>query len=314
MPDDLAYTYAETLEELTRLKRIQRAEGDLLYFAWEYFSETRNPGNPGNWDGFDLATLDEAPEFHRDICVEMDEVSHVRRNDKTAVAAPRAHAKSSYLSKGYPIREIVYRLRKYIIIISETPNVSTANMEWIRNQLKFNDKLRADFGGLLSPSDQSNIKDNGEEFIAWHERDKKKHMVSLVQASSTGQRLRGRNWNGTRPDLIICDDLEDEKTNAGTPEQRKKLREWFSAVVMPLGDPKGEKTAYVYMGTTVHHDALLMRILYQRSDFKTQVYRAIIEPPINGDLWEECREIYQDRKNPNRKDEARHSLRKTKKR
>ncbi|MDT2287316.1 hypothetical protein P7H17_16540 [Paenibacillus larvae] len=23
--------------------------------------------------------------------------------------------------------------------------------------------------------------------------------------------LRGRNWNGVRPDLVICDDLEDKR-------------------------------------------------------------------------------------------------------
>ncbi|MGM7681786.1 hypothetical protein ACSVDA_06480 [Cytobacillus sp. Hm23] len=60
---------------------------------------------------------------------------------------------------------------------------------------------------------------------------------------------------------------------------------------MPLGDPKGELTAYVYMGTTVHHDALLMNILHKRSDFRTKIYRAMIEQPKNTALWEQCREI-----------------------
>ncbi|MDT2262375.1 hypothetical protein P7H12_00105 [Paenibacillus larvae] len=44
----------EYLTELERLERIHRGERNLLYFAWEYFSETRNPGNPGNWDSFEL--------------------------------------------------------------------------------------------------------------------------------------------------------------------------------------------------------------------------------------------------------------------
>lgn len=309
MPDEIAIDFAELLDERDRLRRIHRAESDLLYFAYEYFGDDLNPDNDGNWIpkyGDNTANVvSHAPDFHAEICEIMNEVSHVKRNDKVAVAAPRSHAKSSYLSKAYPIHEVVYRLRKYIIIISETPKVATANMEWISEQLKHNEKLRKDFGPLLSPKDQANIKDNNEEFIAWYEdKDGRRRQIALVQAASTGQALRGRNWNGHRPDLIICDDLEDAKTNAATPEQRAKLRDWFSQVVIPLGDPKGEKTAYIVMGTTVAPDSLLMNILYNRSDFRTSVYRAIISHPEREDLWDECRKLYVDRNDPNRREKA----------
>lgn len=294
----------------SRLERVRRCEGDLLEFSLEYFSEARNPGNDGNWEGFDITDASEAPDFHKEIAEIIDDVSTVHTNDKVAVAAPRSHAKSTYLSKASPIREVVYRLRKYIIIISETPTVSKANMEWIRNQLKYNAKLRADFGPLLSPKDQANIRDNGEGFIAWHpdpDNPEVRKQIALVEAASTGQALRGRNWNGTRPDLIILDDLEDARPggNASTPEQRRALKDWFAQTVMALGDPKGKRTAFIYMGTTVHYDSLLMDVLHRRSDFKPKVYRAIIEQPERQDLWEQCRLIYIDRENPNRLDDAR---------
>jgi len=294
----------------SRLERVRRCEGDLLEFSLEYFSEARNPGNDGNWEGFDIVDADQAADFHKEIAEIIDDVSTVHTNDKVAVAAPRSHAKSTYLSKASPIREVVYRLRKYIIIISETPTVSKANMEWIRNQLKYNRKLREDFGPLLSPKDQANIRDNGEGFIAWHpdpDNPEVRKQIALVEAASTGQALRGRNWNGSRPDLIILDDLEDARPggNASTPEQRRALKDWFSQTVMALGDPKGKRTAFIYMGTTVHYDSLLMDVLHRRSDFKSKVYRAIIEQPERQDLWEECRLIYIDRENPNRLDDAR---------
>jgi predicted phage terminase large subunit-like protein len=232
----------------------------------------------------------------------MNVVSTEQVNAKVAAAAPRSHAKSTYLSKAFPVSEIVYRKRRYTIILSETPAVSKANMEWIRNQLKYNAKLRADFGPLLSPKDQANITDNSEAFIAWYQDGESRRQIALVEAASTGQALRGRNWNGTRPDLIVCDDLEDARPggNASTPEQRSKLRDWFSQTVMPLGDPKGKRTAFVYMGTTVHFEALLIQVLYNRSDFTSKVYRAIIDQPERLDLWEQCRLIYVDRENPNR--------------
>ena len=292
-----------------KLERVRRCEGNLLEFAIEYFGDARNPGNSGNWEGFDVASVDEAADFHREITDIMNEVSMRERNAKVAVAAPRSHAKSSYLSKAFPVHEVVYRLRKYIIIISETPKVAQSNMEWIRNQLKYNRKLREDFGPLLSPKDQANIRDNSDGFIAWHpDPDDPDYRVqlALVEAASTGQALRGRNWDGSRPDLIILDDLEDARPggNASTPEQRQALKDWFAQTVMALGDPKGKRTAFVYMGTTVHYDSLLMDVLYRRSDFRTRVYRAIIKEPERQDLWEQCREIYQNRENPNRLEDA----------
>lgn len=294
LDDEQLVELNDLYDEKERLERIHRCENDTLAFSIEYFSEAQNEGNSGNWDGFDISSTAEAARFHREINEIMSDVSSKNRNAKTAVAAPRSHAKSTYLSKGFPLHQICYRLRAYIIIISETPTVSGPNLEWISNQLKFNEKLRADFGPLLSPNKQENVKDNQDEFVAWEVEGEKHRQIAKVQAASTGQALRGRNWDGKRPDLIICDDLEDAKTNAATPEQRAKLREWFNSVVVPLGDPKGEKTAIVYMGTTVHYDALLMHILYKRSDFKSKVYRAIISQPVNADLWDECQRIYQN--------------------
>lgn len=295
-----------SIDEYARLTRINEGETDLIAFALEYFSETKNPGNAGNWDGFDIEDVAQAPEFHREIAGIMDNVSIVEVNAKVAVAAPRSHAKSTYLSKAFPLREIVYRKRKYEIIISETPAVSSGNLDWIATQLKHNEKLRRDFGPLLSPKQQENPKDNSTEFIAWEPQENGiPRLLTKVEAASTGQALRGRNWNGVRPDLIVCDDLEDIKSNAATPELRKKMRDWFAQTVVPLGDPKGKRTAFVYMGTTVHHEALLVHVLNRRSDFKSRVYRAIIEWPERMDLWEACRLVYVDRDNPNRAQDAR---------
>lgn len=294
------------MDELDRLERIHRCDGDLLAFSLEYFSDAKNADNDGNWDGFDITKVEQAPEFHREIADIMNDVSLNETNAKIAVAAPRGHAKSTYLSKAFPLSELLYRKRKYVLMISETPKVALANLDWIRGQLKYNAKLRADFGELLSPRDQANIRDNNEGFIAYEMRGDVKRPVALLESASTGGAIRGRNWNGYRPDLIVMDDLEDARAggNASTVEQRQALRDWFSQSVIPLGDPKGKRTAYVYMGTTVHADSLLMNVLYRRSDFKTRLYRAIISQPKRMDLWERCREIYVDRDNPNRAADA----------
>lgn len=290
-----AIEMSQVAKEVRRLKRVHRSEVDLAYFTWEYFSEAGNPDNKaGNLDGFDLKSPDEFADFHLEICDIMNHVSLVEKNAKICVAAPRGHAKSTYLSKSFPCREVVFRNRKYIIAISETPNVSTKNLDWLKTQLKYNEKLRNDFGPLLHPKEQKNKQDNSTSFIAREDTGDTPNLLTLVEAYSTGQAIRGANWNGHRPDLIICDDLEDEDSNAGTPEQREKLKNWFAGKVEYLGDPSGKKTAMVYMGTTVHPECLLMDILYKRPDFKTKIYRALINPPERQDLWAECESIYKD--------------------
>lgn len=297
------------IDEFRRLNTIHRGEYDLLFFSYCYFGENLNRDNNGNWipefdeSGLDLkdspeSILEYAPEFHNEICDIMNVVSTKEVNRRIAVAAPRSHAKSSFLSKAFPIHEIVYRKRKYIILISETPSVSSANLEWIKVQLQSNEKLRRDFGPLLHIKQQMNPKDNSAEFIAWEDLGEgKQKQLTLVQAASSGQALRGRNWNGNRPDLIVCDDLED-KRNTNTEQLRQELKDWFRQVVIPLGDPEGKKTAIVFMGTTVHHDSLLIDVMTRRSDFEAKRYQAIIEWPKRMDLWEQCRQMYTNREDP----------------
>ena len=228
----------------------------------------------------------------------MNVVSTEELNKRVVVAAPRSHAKSSFLSKAFPIHELVYRKRKYIMLISETPSVASANLDWLKIQLTGNEKLSRDFGRLLSAKQQMNPKDNQSEFIAWEDLGEgRQKLLTLVQAASSGQALRGRNWNGTRPDLIICDDVDSEKNN-NTEELREDLKSWFRQVVVPLGDPEGKKTAIVFMGTTVHHDSLLINVMKHRADFESRRYQAIIKPPLREDLWEECRKLYTDRDDP----------------
>jgi predicted phage terminase large subunit-like protein len=53
------------------------------------------------------------------------------------------------------------------------------------------------------------------------------------------------------------------------------------------------------MGTTVHHDSLLIDVMNNRSDFEKRRYQAIIKWPERMDLWEQCRQIYQNREDPN---------------
>lgn len=279
------------MKELAKLKRIQRGRYDLLFFMYEYFSDERNPENESNLIPAGVTIFD-APDFHKELCDLLAEIATINPTKRVCWSCPRGHAKSAYLSNMFPVHAIVYGLRKYILILSETESMSQSFMQWISDQLKFNKKLREDFGELLSPKKSANFKDNLEAFETYNR--------VYVQAGSIQKQLRGSRYKNTRPDLIICDDLESSK-NTNTKELREKNLHWFNTVVVPLGDP--DRTGIIYMGTMVHGSGLLADIL-KRGDYESRVYSAIVSYPERLDLWEQFEEIYRDQENENRLEDA----------
>lgn len=278
-------------DELQALKRIDRSEKDILYFAYEYFSENKNPDNQGNLIPIGV-NIEHAPDFHRELTDILDEVSNVDVGKRIAWSAPRGHAKSAYLSNIFPLHQCLYRKRHYILIISETDAAAKKFVEWVADELKHNQKLRQDYGELLSPHRGQNEKDNQESFLTSE--------GTLVEASSIGKQLRGKRNGSHRPDLVICDDLESDK-NTNTKELIEKNIDWFDKVVIPIGDPK--RTAFVYIGTTVVAEGLLQHVM-RKADFHSKRFAAIVNEPERGDLWDEFETILRNVENPNRLNDA----------
>ncbi|MFL1672188.1 phage terminase large subunit [Paenibacillus dendritiformis] len=273
----------EDIAELKRLTRIHRAEVDMLYFFYEYFSEARNPGNPDNLVPTKDVDMGDAPDFHRKLSRILDSVSNVNRTARIAWAASRGHAKSAYLSNAFPVHEIAYRKRRMILIISETNAGSKKFIKWVAGQLKYNAKLREDFGELLYEKKTMNEKDSEEAFLTTS--------GAKMEATSLGMQIRGFRNGAQRPDLILLDDLESRDSN-NTPELRQKAKDWLNQDLMPAYDPT--QTAIIFMGTLVHHDSLLNYVLKERKDFVKNSFPAIIKQPERTDLWAEFERIYKE--------------------
>lgn len=278
------------LEQVARQYRKLKARYDVLYFAYEYFSDDRNPQNENNLIPLGV-TYSTAPAFHQYLCNKLNELES-KPTKKIGWSVPRGHGKSAYLSNVFPVHQICYKKRNYIIIVSETEKMAQKFVEWIADQLKFNQKLREDFGELLSPQKQRNDMDNLEGFVAYN--------GCKVQSASIGKQLRGARHGAYRPDLVILDDLESSK-NTNTRELRDKNFNWFNSVIMPIGDIT--KTSFIYMGTLVHGQGLLPAVL-SRSDFDSKIYSAIVSEPIHREGWEHIENILRDTENPNREVEA----------
>lgn len=272
------------VKELERLNRINRAEHDTAYFVYAYLSDDVNPENEDNIirhseDGVLHDPFEKIPPIHREFFGLCDYVNHKKQNARLAIAAARGHSKSGVFSNAFPLHQIVFRKRKFIIMVTETDSLSKKLIGWVNNQLKLNQLLREDFGELLSERQSMNEKDNEEAFIT--------STGVLVEASSSGKRLRGSRYGARRPDLVIVDDASSEM-NENTQEAREKMIQWFNKQVMPIGS---KITAYVLVGTMVSATGLLNHVL-KRKDFKSSFHGAIISEPNHPEMWEKYNELY----------------------
>lgn len=287
---DSALEHRANAEQIKKEYRVLRSEYDVLYFAYEYFSYDKNPENENNLIPEGI-TYDDAPDFHKELCSKLNELNETPTK-KIAWSCPRGHGKSAYLSNIFPTHQTIFKKRHYILIVSETEKMAQRFVEWVSDQLKFNEKLRADFGEILSPKKMINESDNLEGFITFNN--------VKVQSASIGKQLRGARHGAFRPDLVILDDLESAK-NTNTKELREKNLHWYNSVIVPIGDVK--RTSFIYMGTLVHGSGLLPDVL-KRSDYDGKIYSAIVSEPVHPEMWEHVENILRDVDNPNRLEEA----------
>lgn len=269
------------LDELERVGRIHRGERDVLYFGMEYAGEDRNPGNGDNLIPAGI-NVKNAADFHKELCELLNDVVSEKVTSNIAWAVPRGHAKTAWLSNIFLAHQIVYRRKQYVVLISDTTDVAGDFIGWTRFQLKFNEKLRSDFGELLDVRPSRNEVDNKYEFITTTN--------SKVEAKGLNTQMRGLRHGSTRPDLFILDDLES-KESTNTPEQVGKSKAWFNEEAMNAMSKGG---MVIYLGTILVYDSLLDYVIRERKDFRSRKFAAVKEYAERDDLWDEWLRIYRE--------------------
>lgn len=194
------------------------------------------------------------PEFHRE-CWEM----YCSPARQVAIAAPRGHAKSTALTDAFILATVLFRVEVYIVLVSATEELAIEQMTGIKTHLTENDELREEFGvkRLIVDSKTDIIVEMADG-----------HQFRII-AKGAGQRIRGRRWNGKRPGLIVCDDIEDDET-VENRDSRKKFRNWFFRALKPLLRKGGKVRMH---GTILHEDALLARLMRDRT-WRSRTYKA----------------------------------------
>lgn len=85
-----------------------------------------------------------------------------------------------------------------------------------------------------------------------------------VMARGAEQKIRGLKWDGMRPDLIVCDDLENDEIVLNS-ERREKFKKWFTGALVPCRSDRG---IIRVVGTILHMDSLLENLMPKRQDRK----------------------------------------------
>lgn len=205
---------------------------------------------------------------------------------KRAIAAPRGHAKSTNLTFKGSLHAALFEYKHYIIILSDSSEQAESFLDSIKTELEENEQIIEDFGKLDGKVWRSNVlltKTNIK-----------------IEAIGSGKKIRGRKHKNWRPDLLVLDDIENDE-NVRTPEQRKKLSNWFYKAVSKAGD---DYTDIIYIGTMLHYDSLLANVLKNPS-YKSIKYQAVISFSNATDLWDEWESIYTNLENEDHEVDAR---------
>ncbi|SHI87737.1 phage terminase large subunit [Lutispora thermophila] len=271
--------------ELTGPKGLRKRLGafDLEYFGRAYLPHyfvRESPKFHGELDGIWEEGVMKGKNAIRDV-KEISRAQGCRR----AILAPRGHAKSTTFTFKDTLHASAYGYKHYIIILSDSSEQAEGFLTDIKTEYEENAALREDFGDLQGKVWKAGVilLSNGVK----------------IEAIGSGKKIRGRRHKQWRPDLIICDDLENDE-NVNTPEQRKKLRDWFYKAVSKAGDTY---TDIVYIGTLLHFDALLANVA-KNPQYKTVKYRGVISFAKNEELWSAWEAIYTDLNNDNRQEDA----------
>lgn len=227
-------------------KRRERAQDDFEFFCTtylpHYFSQP-------------------AAQFHRQL---IDMALHYQR---VAVAAPRGHAKSTVMSFAYPLWAVLTGRKKFLCIFSASHALAGSFLSSIREELEENAKIIGDFGDQRGGP-------------PWSSRTLRLKDGQRLRAFGAGERFRGIKNRQHRPDLIICDDLEEDEAVESKP-RREKLKAWYLKGLVNTLDPAGS----IFVIGTILHEASLLSELLENEQYERRLWKAIQDDSTA--LWPE---------------------------
>lgn len=183
------------------------------------------------------------------------------------ITAFRGSAKSTIANLSNAIWSMIgIQQTKFVVILSQTQGQAKLHLANIKRELETNELLISDFGPFEMPDNQW----AADSLVL-------PRFGCRIMAASYEQSIRGLRHGQHRPDLIICDDVEDSNS-VKTKEGRDKTYNWLTSEVIPAGDTG---TKIIIIGNILHEDSLMTRLKDEILHGKrTGIYR---EYPIIND-------------------------------
>lgn len=199
-------------------------------------------------------------------------------NRQILLLAPRSHGKSTAITVNYALWNILKDRNIRVVIASNTASQAQSFLREISARIEKDKNLISIFGKLKPPVSRLQKWTDSEVIV---ERDSLSKDAT-VSAVGCGGAILSR-----RADLILCDDLIDEE-NSRTSEQRRKIRDWFYKVLLPVLEPSGQ---LVVVGTRWNIQDLYSDLIKDPSFDVKRVYKAIVREPERNDLWNTWSEL-----------------------
>lgn len=184
----------------------------------------------------------EIAEFQKDIF----RITEDQANKLAVIVAFRGSGKSTLVTLSYSLWAMLgVQEKKFVLVVCQTQSQAKQHMMNLKRELESNHLLQSDLGPF---------KEEGSEWavstLVFPQRN------ARITAVSTEQSIRGLRHNQYRPDLIICDDVED-LGSVKTREGRQKAYNWFTGEVIPTGTLE---TRTIVVGNLLHDDSLVMHL------------------------------------------------------
>lgn len=252
--------------------------------------------------------------MHEYIFMHLERLAFLR-GSRIAIAAPRAHAKTTVVSLAYAMWCLLYEKEKFILIVSATSEQAKQLLADLTRELRSNHRLIEDFPEICIPlingkqgpirnrhgnstaADTLGGSGSGGGGSSGVVKVKGHHVVlpndTCVRVLGAGQGLRGMKHRQHRPSLIIGDDLEELEPTL-SDEQRRKTLDWFNKTLLKAGNPQ---TNVVVIGTILHYDSLLANLTNKNPQrgkaggWDGSIFQAVEAFSERQDLWDQWEAI-----------------------
>lgn len=244
-------------------ERIARAKSDFAYFVRTYLGH-----HIGGEEGVILTKHHEKSVFRRWVYEKLPAL--IKAQNKLCIKAYRGAAKTTLISRLFVLWLILRGDKRYAILISSTLDLAKEGIDLLKTELEDNANLVLDFD--IKPGSVW----TSEEIIFSTRR-----TLCKIKSFGSGKKIRGTNFLSMRPDLIVCDDIENDE-NIESKTQREKLYSWFNKAILKLPSRLNPHYNILVVGTTLHYDSLLQR-LSARDDFQSVNFPLVLQFPNNLD-------------------------------